>query len=202
MDGVFPTKKMFVLTCNDRNRVDQHMTNRPGRIYYLIQFAGLEHEFIEEYCQDNLDNKDNISQVVNISSLFTQFNFDMLKALVEEMNRYNESAADAIQMLNARPSNEGDSLFDLRLIDPAGEVVPTNYERCHWQPLANEEIDVWTDYQEIDGMETPDDVEVTFLRNDLQKFDKGTNGYTFRNKNGWVLTLSRVVFKEFDFHAF
>jgi len=34
LDGVFPTKKLFVITCNDKWRVDQHMRIRPGRIYY------------------------------------------------------------------------------------------------------------------------------------------------------------------------
>lgn len=32
LDGVYPTKKLFVLTCNDKWRVNQHMRNRPGRI--------------------------------------------------------------------------------------------------------------------------------------------------------------------------
>ncbi len=37
-----------------------------------------------------------------INSL-NEFNFDMLKALVEEMNRYNETPTDALAMLNAKP---------------------------------------------------------------------------------------------------
>ena len=35
LDGVFPSKKLFMLTCNDKWRIDQHMRNRPGRIYYM-----------------------------------------------------------------------------------------------------------------------------------------------------------------------
>ena len=33
LDGVFPSKKLFILTCNDKWRVDAHMRNRPGRIF-------------------------------------------------------------------------------------------------------------------------------------------------------------------------
>ena len=89
LDGVFPTKKLFLLTCNDKYRVDYHMRNRPGRVYYMMEFKGLDVNFIREYCEDNLKNKNHIDKVCNFTSLFGQFNFDMLKALVEEMNRYN-----------------------------------------------------------------------------------------------------------------
>ena len=35
LDGVFPSRKLFVLTCNDKWRIDSHMRNRPGRIFYM-----------------------------------------------------------------------------------------------------------------------------------------------------------------------
>lgn len=103
LDGMYPTKKLFVMTCNDVYRVDAHMNNRPGRIFYAISFDGLENEFVEEYAKDNLKNKDHVQSVCRVASLFSAFNFDMLKALVEEMNRYNETAHDAMKLLNAKP---------------------------------------------------------------------------------------------------
>lgn len=90
LDGVFPTKKLFVLTCNDKWRINQHMRNRPGRLFYMLDFYGLDADFIREYCNDNLQAKEHIEKIVSIASLFDQFNFDMLKAMVEEMNRYDE----------------------------------------------------------------------------------------------------------------
>ena len=42
LDGVFSTHKLFLLTCNDKWKIDSHMRNRPGRIYYMIEFEGLE----------------------------------------------------------------------------------------------------------------------------------------------------------------
>ena len=42
LDGVFPSRKLFVITCNDKWRVNEHMRNRPGRIYYMIDFKGLD----------------------------------------------------------------------------------------------------------------------------------------------------------------
>ena len=87
LDGVFPTKKLFVLTSNDKWRINQHMRNRPGRIFYLIDFKGVDGNFIREYCNDNLNAKEHIERIVNVSTMFKEFNFDMLKALVEEMKR-------------------------------------------------------------------------------------------------------------------
>jgi hypothetical protein len=103
LDGVMTSQKLFVLTVNDSFRVNHHMKNRPGRLFYAIEFGGLEPEFIREYCEETLKDKDETENVLKIAALFKAFNFDMLKALVEEMNRYEESAFDAIELLNAQP---------------------------------------------------------------------------------------------------
>jgi len=103
LDGVFGSKKLYILTVNDKWRVDSHMRNRPGRIFYLLDFKGLDVNFIREYCEDNLNNKQYIEQICSLTSLFGEFNFDMLKALVEEMNRYDETPTEALEMLNAKP---------------------------------------------------------------------------------------------------
>lgn len=111
LDGVFPSKKLFVLTCNDKWRIDSHMRNRPGRIFYMLDFKGLEDDFIREYCEDVLEDKRHTDKICQIAATFSQFNFDMLKALVEEMNRYDEEPREALRMLNAKPEFSGDSKF-------------------------------------------------------------------------------------------
>lgn len=107
LDGVFPTKKLFLLTCNDLSRVDTHMINRPGRIFYALRFEGLDIEFVKEYCEDTLNDKTAIDSVLTIAAMTHSFTFDMLQALVNEMNRYNESAIKALEMLNIRPDENG-----------------------------------------------------------------------------------------------
>lgn len=111
LDGVFPSKKLFILTSNDKYRIDDNMKNRPGRIYYMFTFKGLDEEFIREYCQDNLNDKSKIEDLVKVSSLFDSFNFDLLCAFVEEMNRYGESPFDLTDLLNARPEYCGGSNY-------------------------------------------------------------------------------------------
>lgn len=103
LDGVFPTKKLFVLTSNSMSRMDENMVSRPGRIFYHLDYKGLDEQFIRDYCEDNLINKKYIDALCSMTTLYWAFTFDMLQAIVEEMNRYDESPAEAVKMLNAKP---------------------------------------------------------------------------------------------------
>ncbi len=105
-DGVFPTKKLFVITCNDKYKVDEHMRNRPGRIFYMIEYEGLDVSFVREYAEDTLVDKQWVNKICDVAQLFNAFNFDMLKAIIEEMNRYGETPIEALTMLNAKPYAE------------------------------------------------------------------------------------------------
>ncbi len=135
LDGVFPTKKLFVFTCNDKWRVDKHMRNRPGRIFYMLDFKGLEAGFIEEYCFDNLLNKTYIPAVCQLAALFSEFNFDMLKALIEEMNRYDETPTAALEMLNVRPEfDDGQPTYTV-VMTRDGTVIKTHQKEYKGNPL-------------------------------------------------------------------
>ena len=52
LDGVYPSNMLFLLTVNDKNKITKNMKNRPGRIYYVLDFAGLESDFVRDckYC--------------------------------------------------------------------------------------------------------------------------------------------------------
>jgi predicted AAA+ superfamily ATPase len=99
-DGVYSQKKLFILTCNDIDDIDHHMINRPGRLYYAINFKGISGNFAQEYCNDNLQNKELITSVIEYVESSGNCSFDMLQSLVEEMNRYNETVQQALKLLN------------------------------------------------------------------------------------------------------
>src|SRR5690606_23310198 len=48
-------------------------------------------------------DKTHIESVCRLSMVLDPINFDMLKALVEEMNRYNETPQEAMKILNTKP---------------------------------------------------------------------------------------------------
>lgn len=115
-DGLYSSKKLFLLTCNERHRLNDYMLNRPGRIYYAIDFKGLSPAFIRDYCADNLKDTAHTEGVVAVSHFFWQFSFDMLKALVEEMNRFGESATQALEMLNMKPQMDDGGTFLVEIL--------------------------------------------------------------------------------------
>lgn len=144
-DGVYQSKKLFIITCNDVYRIDKHMKNRPGRIFYMLEFKGLEETFIREYCEEKLNDKQHISVICQIATIFGSFNFDILKALIEEMNRYNESPHEALEMLNATPfSGNSHEKYTVKLIVdgiviPEKDQYPTILEG---NPLSRQSIEV------------------------------------------------------------
>lgn len=199
LDGVYPSKKLFVLTCNDKWRVNQHMRNRPGRIFYSLEYKGLEADFIREYCEDNLNNKEHIEKIVGIAGTFDQFNFDMLKALVEEMNRFNETPQEAMAMLNAKPEYGSNSRYSIKLVVNGEEIDNINMEDKEWEgnPL-NKHVNI--SYRVIDK-ETEDwDWEgVRFSPAQLKKIDAGGTKYVYSNDKGESLILTKVKEQNFRY---
>lgn len=141
LDGVYSGRKMFILTCNDRWRIDNHMRNRPGRIYYYFDFRGVEEEFIREYCRDNLKNTSHIDTLCSIAGVFSAFNFDMLKATVEEMNRYDETPQEALRVLNVRAEFDSGSAYDVKIY--RGDEEADRISPSHWTgtPLAKDDLE-------------------------------------------------------------
>lgn len=106
-DGVAATAgKLFVVTINDRRGVSDYFFNRPGRFYYNFEFAGLSEEFIVDYCRDNLESQDAIADVVKLSRFYSDFNFDVLQTVVEEVNRFKCSVKEAVAPLNTTPFHD------------------------------------------------------------------------------------------------
>jgi hypothetical protein len=116
LDGTYSSKKLFVMTCNDRWTLSDFMNNRPGRFFYALSYDGLGPDFVEEYCRDNLRDQGQVEKVVTYSLTFRAFNFDMLKAIVEEMNRYDEGVVDVLRYLNVSSTNETDQYEIVRFV--------------------------------------------------------------------------------------
>jgi energy-coupling factor transporter ATP-binding protein EcfA2 len=195
LDGVYPTKKLFVLTCNDKWRVNTHMRNRPGRIFYSLEYKGLSAEFIREYCEDNLNAKEHIDKIVGIAGTFDQFNFDMLKALVEEMNRFNETPQEAMEMLNAKPEYSEESRYKIKLLLNGEEIGETNFEEKEWHgnPLHKRVNISFKNYNtdpDADGDWDWDSM--SFEPSQLKKIDDNGTKYVFANPDGAQLVLTKV----------
>lgn len=191
LDGTFPQKKLFVLTTNDMWSIDKHMLNRPGRLYYLLEFGGLSPEFIADYCQDRLNKREYTKQIQQVASIFHAFNFDMLQALVEEMNRYAETPQEALAMLNIKPNTSDHQQYEVELAKPNGSKVNS---QTQWRgnPLMTQSVQVYTMSAKGHAEEM-----ITFVPGDIFNISEGT--YQFKNKDGWVLKLVRAKEPSFNY---
>lgn len=203
LDGVFPSKKLFILTCNDKWRVDSHMRNRPGRIFYMLDFRGLDAEFIREYCEDNLNAKHHIDSICRIAAMFSQFNFDMLKAMVEDMNRYGESPQEVMELLNAKPEFSDDGRYSVTLQVNGLDIDNKLISRTEWHgnPLS-ERINIDYRVKAEDDDEDDSWEDVNFVNTDLKQVDPHTDKFVFVNEDGDRLVLTKVKQKTFHYDAF
>ncbi len=99
-DGTSGGKKLFVVTCNDIDRLNYYLINRPGRFHYHFRFEYPTQSEIEEYLKDKLKEKyhSEIPKVVSFSKRMP-LNYDCLRAIAFEINR-RERFEDIISDLN------------------------------------------------------------------------------------------------------
>lgn len=105
-DGVLTQKHLIMVAVNSEDSVSEYFFNRPGRFFYRFNYGGLDEGFVREYCSEVLIDREETDGVVTIAKAFSRFNFDSLKAIVEEMNRYSISAKEAIGWMNVNFSSE------------------------------------------------------------------------------------------------
>lgn len=201
LDGVYPSKKLFIVTCNDKARVNEQMKNRPGRIYYRLDYEGLEPDFIVEYCEDNLKDTTHIEDIVHVAQIFSQFNFDILKALVEEMNRYGEGPQEAMKFLNAKPEYSSDATFIVALEYMGKEIEGSNLYDQTWRgnPLTGQ---IRISHSNLkDGV--LDDTYTTskFDATDFVSADGASGRFIFVNSFGTKLSLTRKATETVNYLA-
>lgn len=220
LDGTVKTTKLFILTSNDKWKINAHMQNRPGRIFYLKEYSGIEMSFIEEYCKDNLKPElhRHIAAVCQFTTMFYAFNFDMLKAVIEEMNRYDEAPAEALAMLNAKPGfSQTDVDYDCLVTTVGGTKI--NETSWSGNPLTTGD-ESWTYYAYtdksgrmaqtandlLDGREATKEmmeamkikrIGVTFTMEDMKLLEKNGTMH-FENAAGFMMKLSKAKPKQWS----
>ena len=86
-DGTAGGKKLYVITCNDINKLNVFLVNRPGRFHYHFRFEHPTSEEIAVYLRDKLvpEYYGEIDSVVSFS-LRVPLNYDCLRAIAFELN--------------------------------------------------------------------------------------------------------------------
>jgi len=216
LDGVYQSKKLFILTCNDSWRLDRNMKNRPGRLYYMIEFEGLDADFIEEYCQVNLLDTSKTDSVGKVAALFDQFNFDMLQTLVEELNRFGGTAQEAVGLLNIKPTSGNNSEFSCDVF--VDQKMCRKNATWHGNPLSESVvISVDSDDDDDTPVDLPSigssvdcevprresDIECVVMQsNDIINVDAKKGVFVFENSEGHRIVMRRVDTYKFNYNVF
>ncbi len=91
-------KKLFGIAGNDTNRISEYLCQRPSRVRYTQHFEKLPADVVLAYAKENVRNPSELerSRLFKMTRMANHiFNFDMLVAVVDEMNEYNEGALEA-----------------------------------------------------------------------------------------------------------
>lgn len=105
-DGTYTQKKLFLVTVNSVNKLVDPFISRPGRLYYHFKYDGVDHDFMVEYVNENVLKPEHRDGLINVlSKLFVGASFDSMSSMVEEMNRYGESAETVMKVMNVQPTS-------------------------------------------------------------------------------------------------
>lgn len=201
LDGTFTSKKLFLFTTNEagRNTISSYLIDRPGRIYYSIDFEAMEVDHIIGYCQDVLVAKEYINTIVTMCQLF-DFNFDMLKALVEEMNRYGESPDKAIELLNAKGRQDIRNHYIMTVHAKGDNEIYEKYreEELIIDPFSSEiRFIEMTNKEEVEAEDCDNCNLFTFGVDNLVKADVTSSTY-FYEKDNYMIILKKKEAKKMN----
>lgn len=115
LDGTGVNNKLFLLTSNSSN-VSEFLISRPSRLFYHWHYGKLSDDVMVGYCEDNLMDKKHIENMVTLLNISSDMSFDVMQAIVEELNRYPDgNFVDLICDMNI---NLGDSLKATYMLEP------------------------------------------------------------------------------------
>ena len=100
-DGLSQGKKLFVITCNYINKLNDFLVNRPGRFHYHFRFEYPNADEIRMYLEDKIpENRyGEIQKVIDFSQK-VKLNYDSLRAIAFELAFGEDTFGNIIKDLN------------------------------------------------------------------------------------------------------
>jgi hypothetical protein len=200
-DGTSVSKTLFILTANDKWKLDTNLINRPGRVFYFLEFSGMEAQAVEEYIHECLNNQVHAPNLIKLANSLAGISFDTLKAIVEEMNRYDEDVLSSVKLLNISLNDYSEQDFKTELLLPNGKRAswcarltqnPLYMKYPHIHRYSSDDND-----ESVPGSDV-EDGEVEFERGDLKTVNIGEGRFELLNKDGFKLIAVRRRESVFD----
>ena len=114
LDGVTSNKRLFIITCNQGNQLNNYFRDRPGRVFYRLVFDFPDVQVITQYLSaQGIPSTHPCFQEIKTSAGMARFNFDALHAISEELLA-GSSLSEALRDLNISTSGGG-GVMDIKL---------------------------------------------------------------------------------------
>ena len=160
-DGIDDGKKLFVITCNEVNKLNNYLLNRPGRFHYHFSLTNPSPQEVREYMTDKLlpQYQDKIDQVVSFS-MGADVTYDYLRAIAFELN-HGYTFEETLMDLNI--SKEKSLRFTIIVEFEDGTFVEAPCE--YIDMYSSKTTRAWF-YEGYFGIEfTPSDIKVNTVKN-------------------------------------
>lgn len=135
LDGTFKGKKIFLFTINNVNAVNDHMINRPGRIWYNQHYANLDKEVIDHVIADLLENKEFTNELLNVIDIIGIKSLDILISLIYEINLHGDTPKKSANQMCLVP--DGNISYSIASYQNGTKIGKEFYVREH--PAVGEE---------------------------------------------------------------
>lgn len=106
IDGVYSANHLFLLTSNNKGRINDHLLNRPSRIRYYWEYTGLTKELMEEVITDIVNNEEKSKAILDELRFCFDLTYDNLIEFVNECLTYPDvSPSELIDGFNLDSMN-------------------------------------------------------------------------------------------------
>jgi hypothetical protein len=145
----------------------------------------------------------------------------MLKALVEEINRYGDTPQEAVKLLNVKAEFDSGTYYDIKMVvngqtvkvhhpsEYHGNPMNLDHERFHWhapavpakaERVVSETIPSLGNWRDDD--DDDDRTSSLFSAQDLVRVLPAQGVFEFQNRRGHQLILTKQRYSNYNFNAF
>lgn len=111
LDGQYSSDLVFLLTINYKERVNEFLKNRLGRIKFKQEYTYLTREEAEEIINDLLENKSYKDELIEEIIELGIVTVDILKHMINEINLQELSPKEIVKMLSLYPVDKYYSIY-------------------------------------------------------------------------------------------
>ena len=206
---------LFLLTANNTYKLNENLKSRPGRMRYHYKFISENATVVRNYCNDNLNNKEIIEDVVETLGGAGFVSMDILSSFVYELNKFpDKKPSEVLKYFNIENENADENFratFKVLWGDTEATYADRAPLRCfhngRWLSL---KVSSDKEREKYAKLEIPDNICVTieedadissYFENVLSEDDYNIENETFDQTNSFIeddLKVIKAVVKSAD----